>query len=188
MAKKKKRHRRQLPSPEWLRERLEYRDGMLFWKHRPVSDFFDERAAKTWNAQNPGARAGSAMSNGYRMVSMLGTKFLEHRLIFQMEVRELQAGETVDHKDQNHTRNDVGNFRPCTHAQNLMNQPGRRPGSALPKHVYWSKSEQRYKVQMRANGEVYHIGTFVELTDAAWAATDARARLHGAFADERTSK
>ena len=185
---KKKRKFRPLPAPEWLRDRLEYRGGMLFWKQRPISDFFDERAFKIWNSQNANRRAGSSMSNGYRMVSMLGTKFLEHRIIFQMEKRALRAGETVDHSDQNHVRNEVDNFRGCTHAQNLMNQPGRRPGSALPKHVYWSKREQRYKVAMRANGSVHNIGTYSDLEIASAAAKEARDRLHGEFADGRTSR
>lgn len=185
---KKNRNPRILPSPEWLRDRLEYRDGGLFWKRRPLEDFASRRTHKGWNTSFAGKRAGSPMSNGYRMVAILGTKFLEHRIIFHMEVRAIQPGETVDHEDQDHTRNDPGNVRACTHAQNLMNQPGRRPGSSLPKHVYWSALEKRYKVQMRANGKVHFIGTFTDLTEASFAASEARSRLHGEFADNRVSK
>ena len=181
-----KRQMRKLPSPAWLRRRLEYRNGQLFWKRRPRGDFVDERSFKVWNSQNPGERAGSQMSNGYRIVGMLDSKFLEHRLIFQMELRALGEGETVDHEDQNHRRNETANFRGCTHAKNLMNQPGRRPGG-LPKHVYWSELEKKYKVGMRADGNKHHIGTFKKLEEAAAAAMEARIRLHGEFADHRGS-
>lgn len=128
------------------------------------------------------------MTNGYRMVAILDTKFLESRLIFHMMIRPLVGRETVDHRDQDHSNNRHNNLRACSHARNLLNQPGRRSPDGLPKHVHWSKRERKYKVSMRADGARHFIGTFSELADAAAAAADARSRLHGEFADNRSSK
>lgn len=179
---------RELPSPEFLRERLEYRDGALYWRLRPRSDFPSRRSANSWNAHYPGMRAGSPMKNGYRMVALVDTKFLEHRIIYHMMVEPLSGVQRVDHIDQDFTNNRAWNLRACSHAENLMNQPGRpRVYAPLPKHVYWSKREKKYKVSLRANGHRHYLGTFDSLADATLAAEAARVRLHGRFADSRSA-
>lgn len=180
------RKERSIPSAEFLHQRFAYCDGMLFWKARPLSDFRTKRAASSWNARYAGTRAGSPMSNGYRMIAILNTKFLEHRIIFQMMIRPLSHKERVDHVDQDFTNNRHQNLRACSHAQNLMNQPGRRSSACMPKHVYWSAREKKFKVAMRAKGIKHNIGTFKTLEEARSAAEAARMVLHGEYADHRS--
>lgn len=179
--------RRELPSADYLRTILAYKDGKLFWRSRPVASFASTRIANVWNGTWAGKRAGSPMRNGYRMVSIDGTKFLEHRLIHHMVKGPVRAEDTVDHEDHDHTNNREENLRLCTQAKNAMNQPGRR-GDAIPRHVYWSKRERKYKVSMRADGRQHFIGTYGSLSEASTAAEEARARLHGSFAYQGGSR
>lgn len=177
----------ELPDAEFLHDRFRYDDGCLFWKARPASDFVTTRAAAVCNANWAGKRAGSVMKNGYRVVSIDGVKYLEHRLIYRMMVGPIDAGQRIDHKDGNCENNRYQNLRACSHAENLMNQPGRRDGM-LPKHVGWSKREQKYKVSMRANGKFLNLGTYGTLSEAAEAADRYRRKFHGEFADHRASR
>lgn len=177
--------RRGIPTREYLQARLRYELGAIYWKHRPLSDFETLRAANAWNALWPGKRAGSEMSNGYRSVTFAGTKLLEHRLIYVMQIGPLSETDDVDHADGNFRNNNFGNLRACSHAQNLMNQSGRR--SHLPKGVHWNLREQKFKVKMRANGRMHNIGTYKTLAEAERAATDSRRELHGPFSNDRRS-
>jgi hypothetical protein len=176
-----KKARRELPPAEFLLERLDYRDGALFWRERSASDFPTEKSAKIWNRTWAGKRAGGAMGNGYRMVAMLNTKFLEHRIIYQMMIGPLSHEVVVDHIDRDPTNNRPENLRACSHSQNHMNEEPRGATSGA-KHVYWSRAEKKYKVQMRADGRVVFIGTFADFSEAKAAAEAARQRLHGDFA------
>lgn len=172
-----------LPPIEYLRECLEYRDGKLVWLERPEHHpFKDARMRNVWNGTYAGKQAGSEMANGYRLISLDNAKFLEHRIIYHMMRGPLDPSKFIDHIDYDHTNNRIENLRPCSHAENLMNQPGRLSKyGVLPKHVRWSKNERKFKVCMRANGSVHHIGTFETIDAAEAAAAKARQRLHGEF-------
>lgn len=174
--------RRALPPREFVASILIYRDGCLFWRVRPSSHFKTLRTANVWNGTWAGKRAGSPMLNGYRMISIDGVKFLEHRLICHLMNGVVGVSDEVDHIDHDHTNNHAENLRACTHAQNSMNQPGRQQKyGPLPRHVHWSARERKFKVTLRANGAVHFIGTFADLSQADAAARAARKRLHGEY-------
>lgn len=176
--------RRPLPSRHYLAECFTYCAGALLWKKRPRHHFATPRAMKSFNAARAGSRAGAPMRNGYRVVSIGGVKFLEHRVIFHMLVG-LHDAMTVDHIDLDFSNNRITNLRCCSHAENLMNLPRRDRIAGrdhLPKHVYWSKREKKYKVGLRARGRRVHVGTFATLEQASAAAARARKELHGEFA------
>lgn len=178
-----------LPAPEFLRECFAYHErGFLFWRRRPRQHFATARQWAAWNAQWSGFRAGSPTKNGYRSVILDQERYLEHRLIFHMMVQPLTVNQEVDHENTKRSNNRWQNLRASTHAQNAANQPGRRANGGLPKHVYWSKLEQKYKVRLRAGGNVHCIGTYADLGEATAAAEAARDRLHGAFANRASSR
>ena len=177
-----------MPERRELERLLTFRDGRLYWRRRDRRDFSSDRAMNIWNSRYAGSVAGGAMSNGYRLISIGNSKYLEHRIIFHMIVRDLLPAECVDHIDLDQTNNSPTNLRACTHAQNLMNQPGRRPHGSLPKHVSWSKRERKFKVGFRANGKQHHIGTFATVAEADEAARAARAALHGEFSNDQRGR
>lgn len=177
-----------LPGPDFLRECFEYvADGGLIWLPRPQHHFASLRLAAAWNGQWPGLRAGSPTANGYRSIIIDQVRYLEHRLIYHMMVAPVRVDQEVDHRSTDRSNNRQENLRASTHKQNAVNQPGRRDG-ALPKHVYWSKRESKYKVQLRAGGKVHFIGTYAHLGEATAAADAARDRLHGEFANKARSR
>ena len=169
--------RRALPSPAELERLFRYEDGCLYWRPREETS----GRVRYWNSRFAGQRAGGVQPNGYRAVCVENVRFLEHRLIYQMILGPVPAEAEIDHRDTDRLNNRIENLRACLHAQNAMNS-GARGARELPKHVYWSTLERRYKVQLRANGSTHHIGTFLSLDEASAAAAEARARLHGEFA------
>ena len=176
-----------MPDAAYLRSILEYRDGQVFWKPRDVARFRNERLSKIWNSCWAGKRAGGPMSGGYRMIAVDGVRFLEHRVIHHAFIRPLEHGQEVDHINCDRSDNRIENLRACTHAENSMNQPGRRDGR-VPKHVCWSKSEKKYKVRMRVNGTALNLGTYDTLEEASEFAHRYRCELHGDYANHKASR
>lgn len=172
---------RRLPMPDRgrLAEMLDYRDGALFWRERPRSHFTSDRNHAVWNGTWAGKRAGQMTANEYRLISIDKVRYLEHRLVYHLLRGPLQDALEIDHIDGNSLNNSIENLRTCSHAENNHNQKSRRPG--LPKNVFWSKNEQKYKVQVRCNRKVHFVGTFADLQSATAAAAAARAELHGEF-------
>lgn len=169
-----------LPPMELLRSIFHYkRNGQLFWKRRTVG-FASNRACSIWNSRFVGMRAGYRMQTGYRLITVNNVRYLEHRIIYHLLRGPLSSKDYVDHLDYNAANNKISNLRKCSHAQNLMNQPG-RSRKGLPKHVTWSNLEQKYKVKIRSHGAIYNLGTFAILDHAIKAAERGAAELHGAF-------
>ena len=62
---------------------FEYRDGMLFWKVRPLSDFTDIGSHKRWNSRSANKQAGSC-AGIYANVSINKVRYQIHRVVFLM--------------------------------------------------------------------------------------------------------
>lgn len=176
--------RRVIPSRAFLNSVFRYENGKLFWKERPRDHFASQRAASVWNTMCKGKRAGGERKSGYRDVCIDGVRYLEHRVIAAFHWGTLGASE-VDHINGDKSDNRIENLRLCTHTENALNRPGKANG--LPKHVYFSKREQKYKVSMRSRGQRYYLGTFDTLEQAEVVARKSRAELHGEFSNGEVS-
>ena len=98
-------------------------------------------------------------------------------------VTNAPKGADVDHRDHNTLDCRKGNLRVCSHAENMRNRHGaQRNSKSGIRGVYWERSRQLWRVQVKAKGRKHEIGRFADLNDAAKAAAEARARLHGEFA------
>ena len=100
-----------------LRERLEYKDGVLLWKK--VDD--DYPRAKYLNTRFAGKTAGDLKPNGYWYVSVNGKRLLSHRVIYAMH-HGYWPEHTVDHIDGDSTNNKIENLRAVTMKENARNQ------------------------------------------------------------------
>lgn len=167
-----------LPSREHLRALFDYDPltGALKWK----ADYAG------WSPQMRGRWAGKAAGStdpqsGYISVSIDGTEYLAHRIVWKI----LHGVEPafLDHKDNDGSNNRESNLRPCTRSQNGGNRRPNR-GRELPKGVYLMKSG-KYRAVIQADNTPRNLGLFQSLDEASAAYEAAARRLFGQFARVR---
>jgi len=88
----------------------------------------------------------------------------------------------VDHINRDRLDNRKVNLRVCTRAQNGSNiAVGRRRRSQY-KGLYWDRSGQKWRVELRHLGRKIYIGQFDSETEAALHYNEAASTYHGEFA------
>lgn len=156
------------PSKEYLNEFLEYRDGELFWK---------KKHSRTVIIGN---KVGNMDSKGYLRMCINYKEFRLHRIIFLMHHGYLP--EFIDHIDGNKTNNRIGNLRPATKSENAKNTQLNAKNKSGFKNVSWSKSANKWAVQMSIDGKNTNCGLFDDINDASKEAERLRKIYHGVFA------
>ena len=99
---------------------------------------------------------------------------LLHRLI-----ANARPDQVVDHIDGNPLNNMVANLRVCTHAENMRNRKAHANNKLGIKGVYRDKN--RWRAQIRANGQKHEPGSFKSPEEAHAAYKSAAVLLHGDF-------
>jgi hypothetical protein len=87
---------------------FEYRDGVLYWKVRPLSDFKTKGRHVQWNERYGYQHVGSCAGT-YVNVSINKIRYQAHRIIFLMHYGYLPK--VVDHINGNSRDNRIGNLR-----------------------------------------------------------------------------
>lgn len=159
---------------------FEYRDGELFWKERPRSDFKTDLKWKQWNPKHAGKRAG-CYSSSYATIGINKVHYQVHRIIYLWHHGFLP--EIVDHADCNPKNNDISNLRAATKADNQRNAGMYAHNTSGIKGVVWSKAAKKWLARVKFMGVSKHLGTFESKNDAAEFVQLAREMLHGAFAN-----
>jgi hypothetical protein len=159
---------------------FEYRDGALYWKERPRSDFKTDLAWKQWNPKHAGKRAG-CWSIHHVTVAINRKHYQLARIIFLMHHGYLPF--IVDHADCNPQNNDISNLRAATKADNQRNAGMYAHNTSGIKGVVWSKLAKKWLARVKFKGVTKHLGTFKSKDDAAEFVQLAREMLHGAFAN-----
>lgn len=117
--------RKKLPPVEYLRECFDYNPetGVLTWKHRPRGHFETTREFINWNRKYDGKRAGrkSFGSRFYRHVSIDGTSYTEHRLIW-FYCHGVRPVHEIDHINRCRSDNRICNLRDVTSSENNRNR------------------------------------------------------------------
>lgn len=85
-----------------------------------------------------------------------------HRLIMDMIDSEL----TVDHIDGNGLNNQRKNLRPATKQQQAINRPLRSDNKSGHKGVYWFKSCNKWRAQIKVDGKRKSLGLYEDIEDA----------------------
>lgn len=70
-----------------------------------------------------------------------------------------------DHRDGNGLNNQRHNLRFVTNRQNGQNRKNERSSSQFP-GVYWHKQAKKWKAQISTNGNIKHLGLFLEEEEA----------------------
>ena len=146
-----------------------YKDNELFWR---VDRGYKVKA---------GSLAGCVRKNGYRQLSINKKVYFAHRIIFLMHHGYLPK--EIDHIDGNPLNNSIANLREVTHSQNQWNHKLRSDNKTGIKGVTWSKTKNKWKVQISFNSKNKHIAYSKDLELAGLIAMEARNKYHKEFAN-----
>lgn len=159
---------------------FEYRDGALYWKERPRSDFKSDLAWKQWNPKHVGKRAGCWSAHHVTV----GINKVQHplaRIVFLMHHGYLP--EIVDHVDCNPMNNDISNLRAASKADNQRNAGMYAHNKSGVKGVSWHKAASKWHVQIKVQGVKKYLGVYEDIELAELVAQEARSKFHGNFAN-----
>lgn len=170
---------------EKLHELFEYRDGELYWKERPESDFATKRAWSAWHTKNAGKMVGcicnSVYNNSYKIIRFQRKNIRMHRVIFAMHHGYYPP--MIDHIDGNGLNNKIENLRECDPRSNTHNTKIRSDNTSGYKNIVWRRTDNKWRVEIMKKGKRYHKDFEKdELGEAVKYAKELREKLHGDFA------
>lgn len=122
-------------------------EGKLYWKNH-----WDKKTRTKFL----GKEAGRTNQINYRSVSIGGTHYFIHRLIFAIETG--QYPENVDHINGNTLDNRFVNLRAANRRQNLSNSYRHRKGKLVG--TTFRKREQLWYSRITVNKKLKHLGAF----------------------------
>lgn len=109
-------------------------------------------------------------------------KVLIHRIIMELEGFNIE-GKQVDHKNGNGLDNRIDNLRLANNSQNQQNISKRKTNTSGYKGVFWDKSVEKWKAQLKINTKTKHLGYFEDKILAAKAYNDGAIKYFGEFAN-----
>ena len=162
--------KKDLPSPEYLRQRLRYEPetGRLFW--REYVGF-----SMRWNSKYPGREAGIINPRGYLRVCVDCVVHQAHRIIWAMHYGEWPDGE-IDHIDGNKINNKIENLRSVSRVENGRNLALPKDNTSGVIGVSWHKQRKKWIARIKANGTYHYLGLFSNFDDAITARKNAEVR------------
>lgn len=144
-----------LPLLERLMEVFEINeDGCLTWRQKPHS--------KCWRI-NSGDVAGAAKEDGYWRVTLDGSHYYCHRILWKISTGMDPAQNEVDHINRDRSDNRISNLRVVTTWQNSLNRKGGKT-SATEEQCIFPTGRNRSPFKVVINGK--HIGSFSSMPEA----------------------
>ena len=125
-----------------IKEYLSYDNitGHLTWIKRPSKKV------------HKGRRAGYLLGSGYRAITLFGTSYQEHHLIWFL-VYGLWVDE-IDHINHDKSDNSLDNLRSVTHAENAKNMKQLSNTITGEQGIHYDRTRGRYTATIRSGGKV----------------------------------
>jgi hypothetical protein len=125
--------------------------------------------------------AGYASKSGYVRLTIDNKKYLAHRLAWLYVYGVIPK--YIDHINRIASDNRICNLREATHSENMCNRKIHSNNKSSIKNVGFCKKTEKWRVKINVNNKKIHIGYFDDLEFADLAATEARNKYHGEFAN-----
>lgn len=178
-----------LPSYEMLCKLLRYEPetGKLFWRHRPVDMFANERDHRLWTGRFSGQEAFTANNGcGYKRSQIQGKWYLAHRIIWVLQTGR-EPIEEIDHINHDRSDNRWGNLRTATRSGNMSNVSSAKNSSSKYLGVSWHKATKKWYAHIskgsRKDGKLLSLGLYDCEEEAARAYDFMAPHIHGDFAN-----
>ena len=156
-----------------LKDAFYYQDGKLMRKH----------SSGNYKAHT---EVGSSAGSRYAATTFKGKRMLVHRIIYAIMHNEMP--EMLDHINGNSLDNRIENLRKANASQNGQNKKTMPSNKSGAKNVHWLNSRNKWRVCIRINKTIKHIGLFDDLELADLVATEARNKFHGKFANHEVTQ
>ena len=90
-----------------------------------------------------------------------------HRIVANAFILNLTDLPCVDHIDRNKLNNHLSNLRWCTREENQHNRSKQKKDTtSVYKGVYFDKKANKWRAQIKHNGQQIHIGYFLDESEA----------------------
>lgn len=97
------------------------------------------------------------------------------------EIMKTPRGMETDHRDGNGLNNQRKNLRICTKSQNQHNRGKYQCNTSGFKGVSWHKNKEKWESQIRVDGTLKHLGSFLNKIEAYEAYCKACIKYHKEF-------
>ena len=114
---------------------------------------------------------GSAIVNGHK------NNYSLHRWLLEPDTSKV-----VDHINHDTLDNRRTNIRICSSSENGQNRIVKSTNKSGVTGIDWRPLEKRWRATITTNGKSKHLGSFIELKDAALARKNAEIKYFGEFA------
>lgn len=163
--------RKDVPSPQVLRDLLEYdvETGALSWRPRAERFFLgsargSDVAARVWNARYAGRLAFTSLgSHGYLQGTVRRHVMLAHRVIWMIQTGLIPH--KVDHINRRRTDNSWANLREVTDSENSRNVTLGKNSSTGATGVSFRNDTQKWVAHI-TDGRTHHLGCFGSFDEA----------------------
>lgn len=146
-----------------------------------------EKGILTWKNSSKTSRNGMMCGHGrgrsgYRVVGILMSQYLYHRIAYFIHTGIDPFGYIVDHKDGDPTNNKPSNLRLASRSQNNANGRPYKTSKTGFRGAFWQKSMKKYCASIQSEGKREVIGYFNCPTEAARAYDRKAIRMFGEYA------
>ena len=151
--------------------------GRLVWLERSSNHIKNDVVRRRWNTRYAGTEAFSAVSNrGYKHGRLLNQSLTAHRVAWALYYGKWPVGE-IDDINGNRADNRIENLRDVTPSQNRQNAAMSWRNSSGVSGVSWHSVANKWRAEIKANGQRVYLGVFATMD----AAIDARKKAEREF-------
>lgn len=124
-----------------------------------------------------GKIAGSVDSIGYRIIVIDGVNYKSHRVVWLYH-NGCWPEDQIDHINRNKDDNRIENLRECSTKENCQNRKKQRNNTSGHTGVNWSKSCNKWRVEICVNRKGKYLGLYENLEEAIQIYKEAKRKYH----------